>query len=200
MKLPLAYLAAALLAFPAAASGPKGKALSSTGAKALIFSDKVEFVIEGVVVSVDDGDTVRIRDGRNQLHKIRFSDIDAPETPHGAERPGQPHGRDARKALQALVLKKPARAECFELDMYQRSVCHVYAGSVNANLAQVRGGHAMANRTNPVRLSAEIYAAENDARAARRGLWQEAKPVPPWVWRKQCWKERRCDESQKNLR
>ena len=193
MKLPIALLAAALLAAPAAASGPKAKTLSSTGAKALIFSDKVEFVVEGLVVSVDDGDTVRIRDGKNQLHKIRFSDIDAPETPHGAERPGQPHGRDARTSLRALALKKPARAECFELDMYQRSVCHVYVANVNANVEQVRRGHAMANRTNPVRLQAEIYAAENDARAARRGLWQDAKPVPPWVWRRQCWKERKCE-------
>ena len=193
MKLANALLAALLIPLAAIASGPKTKTLSSTGAKALIFSDKVEYVIEGVVVSVDDGDTVRIRDNKNQLHKIRFSDIDAPETPHGAERPGQPHGRDSRKSLQALLLKKPARAECFELDMYQRSVCHVYVANVNANLEQVRRGQAMANRTNPVRLPAEIYAAENEARSARRGVWQDAKPVPPWVWRKQCWKERKCE-------
>lgn len=27
-------------------------------------------------------------------------------------------------------------------------------------------------------------AAENAARAARAGLWQDAKPVPPWEWRR----------------
>ena len=27
--------------------------------------------------------------------------------------------------------------------------------------------------------------AENEARSARRGLWQDADPVPPWDWRRQ---------------
>ena len=26
-------------------------------------------------------------------------------------------------------------------------------------------------------------AAEDDARAARRGLWSEREPMPPWEWR-----------------
>jgi endonuclease YncB( thermonuclease family) len=29
-----------------------------------------------------------------------------------------------------------------------------------------------------------LAAAEQKARAARRGLWADAKPVPPWEWRK----------------
>jgi endonuclease YncB( thermonuclease family) len=199
LRLATALLAAAqLFSLPADAREPKPRPLSSTGAKAVIFSDKVEFTVEGRVVSVDDGDTIRIRDADDRMHIIRFSDIDAPETPHGSDRPGQPHGREARKSLQALLLKRHARAECFELDMYKRAVCHVYAEGSNANVAQVKRGMAMANRTNPVRLPAEIYAAENSARAARLGLWRDAQPVPPWTWRRQCWKERKCDATGKN--
>jgi endonuclease YncB( thermonuclease family) len=28
-----------------------------------------------------------------------------------------------------------------------------------------------------------LHAVEAEARAARRGLWATAQPVPPWVWR-----------------
>ena len=30
---------------------------------------------------------------------------------------------------------------------------------------------------------ARLAAAERDARAARRGLWADKAPVPPWEWR-----------------
>jgi len=30
----------------------------------------------------------------------------------------------------------------------------------------------------------QLAAAEHKARAARRGLWPDAKTVPPWKWRK----------------
>jgi micrococcal nuclease len=30
---------------------------------------------------------------------------------------------------------------------------------------------------------ARLAAGERDARAARRGLWAEKAPVPPWEWR-----------------
>ena len=32
--------------------------------------------------------------------------------------------------------------------------------------------------------TAALDAAERNARAARRGLWADAEPVPPWEWRK----------------
>jgi endonuclease YncB( thermonuclease family) len=29
-----------------------------------------------------------------------------------------------------------------------------------------------------------LAALEQEARSARRGLWQDASPIPPWEWRK----------------
>lgn len=29
-----------------------------------------------------------------------------------------------------------------------------------------------------------LYALQDEAKAARRGLWFDAEPIPPWVWRK----------------
>jgi endonuclease YncB( thermonuclease family) len=37
-----------------------------------------------------------------------------------------------------------------------------------------------------------LPALEEQARRARLGLWREANPVQPWVWRYQCWKKSKC--------
>ncbi len=29
-----------------------------------------------------------------------------------------------------------------------------------------------------------LYAVQEEAKAERRGLWHDDKPVPPWEWRK----------------
>jgi endonuclease YncB( thermonuclease family) len=29
-----------------------------------------------------------------------------------------------------------------------------------------------------------LYAVQEEARAARRGLWADKKPTPPWEWRR----------------
>ena len=52
----------------------------------------------------------------------------------------------------------------------------------DANAEQVKRGTAWAYTkylTDP-----SIKELENDARFAKRGLWTEANPVPPWEWRK----------------
>ena len=38
---------------------------------------------------------------------------------------------------------------------------------------------------------ARLAAAERDARAAKRGLWADKAPVPPWEWRATA-KDRKC--------
>ena len=52
----------------------------------------------GVVVAVSDGDTVTVRDDKQQTHKIRLAGIDAPET-------RQPYGDRSRQSLIELAHK-----------------------------------------------------------------------------------------------
>ena len=35
---------------------------------------------------------------------------------------------------------------------------------------------------------------QSAARQARRGLWGDANPVAPWLWRENCWKRGLCDQ------
>lgn len=139
--------------------------------------------MEGVVLSVADGDTLtlRTRDGRKV--KVRLYGIDAPEVPH-KETPGQPHGAEARGALSARVRGREVAVEIVDEDDYGRSVGVVRDGPDDVNLAMVRAGHAWAYRKHlRPPYEAPYREAQRRARAERLGLWREPGAVPPWAFK-----------------
>jgi len=147
----------------------------------------------GRVVRVSDGDTLTFDTHDGSRLKVRLASIDAPETAHGAARKGQPFGEESTQALQRMAQGKAAELECFEVDRYQRHVCRVIVNGVDVNAEQVRLGMAMVYRANRryVRDSS-LYKIEEEAQAAKRGLWRSANPIPPWDWRKDCWQKNIC--------
>ena len=145
--------------------------------------------ITGKVVGVADGDTLTLdSEGRRVI--IRLSGIDAPER-------GQPFGRKSGDELRVLALHQVATAETHKQDRYGREVGTVEVGGKDLGLEQVRSGMAWVLQRYlkelPVERQAEYVAAEEAARTARRGLWSDGKPVPPWGWRK----ERHHDSSER---
>lgn len=146
-----------------------------------------EYRLSGQVIAVEDGDTLTIRGERHgKRHRIRLSDIDAPEIGHSG-RPGQPFGQAAADTLRGMALGRPATAQCFEADGYGRHVCHVYVGAAQLNAAMLQLGMAVtAERAAWIRNLAAA-AIEAEARAAGRGLWAAPDPVSPWAWRRGCW-------------
>ena len=138
------------------------------------------WTLVGEVVKVSDGDTVTLMDAEQASHKIRLAGIDAPERK-------QPWGQDARLALVTSVLHQTVSASCSKVDRYRRDVCTLRRGDVDLNLAQVQAGlawHYLAYAREQSPADALAYAeAELQARQASRGLWSDAQPVPPWVWR-----------------
>ena len=139
------------------------------------------WTVEGRVVSVSDGDTFTMLDRGKAQHKIRLSGIDAPEK-------GQAFGDRAKESLSRLVFDKAVEAHCHKKDRYRREVCRVMRGSVDVNLEQLRAGMAWWYREYAKEQSPQdredYVAAEDDARTRRVGLWKDAKPVPPWEWRR----------------
>ncbi len=139
-------------------------------------------ILNGRVVGVADGDTVTVLDASRQQHKIRLIGIDAPEKK-------MPYGNQSKQSLSDLVFDRQVQVEYNKKDRYGRTVGKIIVDGVDANLAQVKAGMAwhykryqreqsVADRT--------LYAqAEEQARASKRGLWEDADPVPPWNWRKQ---------------
>jgi micrococcal nuclease len=128
----------------------------------------------GRVLDVTDGDTVIVARGRGQV-TVRLFGIDAPE---GA----QAYGAESTSTLSRLVLGKVVDVDMKDVDQYGRLVASVSVGGVDVGEALVRAGAAWHYVQHALDATA-LAAAERDARAARRGLWQHASPQAPWLFR-----------------
>lgn len=126
------------------------------------------------VVSVHDGDTVMCIDDDKAQHKVRLFGIDAPEI-------GQAFGTKSRDKLAALAKGRTVEVEVQGEDRYGRTLARLEADGEDVNREMVKAGLAW----HYARYSddATLAAAQRDARAAKRGLWADKKPVPPWEWR-----------------
>lgn len=126
------------------------------------------------VVAVIDGDTVIVQHEKRKT-TVRLAGIDAPEK-------AQPFGALSRDALAALVLHKPVRVITRTVDDYGRVVALLQVGAINVNGEQLRRG--MAWEYSQYHADKALTALQADAQRARRGLWADARPVPPWEFRK----------------
>ena len=136
--------------------------------------------IEGRVVSVADGDTITVLDADKVQHKIRLAGIDAPEK-------RQAFGNRSKESLSELTYDKTVTVETDKRDKYGRQVGKVLVNGRDVNLVQVQRGFAWFYRQYQREQSSfdrKAYSdAEDAARAARRGLWVDVEPVPPWDYR-----------------
>jgi micrococcal nuclease len=132
-------------------------------------------LLTGKVVSVADGDTLTLlADGTTQV-RVRLHGIDAPER-------GQPFNRRSKDELSSLVFGKVVTVESLGEDRYDRTIGRVRVGGIDVNQHLVEQG--MAWHYKRYDQSATLSQAEERARKARRGLWQDPTSLPPWEWRK----------------
>jgi micrococcal nuclease len=132
---------------------------------------------DGVVASVTDGDTLRLKDGR----RVRLVQIDTPEVGGG-----ECYSRAARAQLLQLAapgtrvrLNTDPRLD--RVDRYGRLLAYVTVGRTNVNVELVRRGAATVYFYGGERgvHATELLAAGRAARAARRGLWGACRAA---VW------------------
>jgi endonuclease YncB( thermonuclease family) len=132
------------------------------------------------VVSVGDGDTLRVNDAGKRL-TIRMACIDAPET---AQRP---YGVASRQRLQELApVGSVVSLRPQTIDKNGRTVAEVFRNGQNVNLAMVSSGQAFAYRKYLAACDGSAYlGAEAAAQRKRVGVWAVPGGVQrPWDWRK----------------
>lgn len=136
--------------------------------------------LAGKVVKVADGDTVTVA-ANGRTYRVRFLGIDAPEH-------DQAGGQASKMALLTLAMGKSVTVKWMTTDRYGRIVGKVLVSGKDANLAQIRAGHAWFYRNYAKSMFPEdrepYAAAEREAREKRLGLWRDANPTPPWEWRR----------------
>jgi endonuclease YncB( thermonuclease family) len=155
----------------------------------LLFCSLAHADITGRVVSVIDGDTIRVLDADQVEYRVRLSGIDAPEK-------GQPYNKVSRKHLASLVAGKEVFVETGKQDIYGRVVGKVWVRpadcprcgkTLDVNYAQILAGMAWWYRYYAREQSPEdrgrYESAEEEARARQWGLWADPKPINPYEWR-----------------
>jgi endonuclease YncB( thermonuclease family) len=130
----------------------------------------------GTVVGIADGDTLTVLTNEKQEVKVRLAEIDAPER-------HQPYGARAKQSLSELCFGKQAEVLPRVKDRYKRTVARIKCSGVDANTEQVKRGMAWVYRR--YARDHNLYVMQHDAKAAKRGLWSDSSPVPPWEFRKQ---------------
>jgi endonuclease YncB( thermonuclease family) len=134
----------------------------------------------GRVVGVIDGDTLDILTAGFETLRVRLSGIDAPEL-------GQAFGRNAKAALSSLVFARSVAIEWRKRDRYDRVVAKVMLEGRDIAFEMLALGMAWHytrfEAEQPAADRREYADAQTRARVARRGLWADAAPVPPWDYR-----------------
>lgn len=132
------------------------------------------------LVSVGDGDTIRVRDGSGQPVTIRLACIDAPETAQGQS------GAMATGYLRQLVGNGPVEIRPQAVDRYGRTVAEVFVRGQNVNRQMVAAGAAFAYRDYLKGCDGPAYLrAEQQAETYRRGVWQApGGGQRPWDFRR----------------
>ena len=146
--------------------------------------------VTGRVVTVTDGDTIRVLDSYQVEHKVRLTGIDAPER-------GQPFNTVSRNHLASMVAGKEVRVESTKSDQYGRLLgkvwvqpvdCPACGKTLDANHAQVLSGMAWWYRyyaqEQPPEDRGRYESAEDEAKARKLGLWVDPKPINPYDWRR----------------
>lgn len=131
--------------------------------------------LRGKVVSIADGDTITVLDAANIQHKVRLQGIDAPEKK-------QAFGTKSKEDLSEKIGEKEVVVKWTEMDRYGRTLGEVTLGTRHVNLEMVQDG--MAWHYKQYSNSKELAEAEDEARKAKKGLWVDKKPLPPWEFRK----------------
>ena len=132
------------------------------------------------IARVVDGDTIDVGTTR-----VRLEGIDAPESGQTCHRRfigSWACGNSATDHLRKLVEGRTVECDNRGSDKFGRVLGVCYAGGVDINATMVREGLAWAF----VRYSSTYVAVEQEARAARRGIWT-ADNTPAWDYRRNAW-------------
>lgn len=144
----------------------------------ILFASPCAYAAEigGQVIAVVDGDTIDILH-HNRANRIRLHGIDCPEK-------GQPHGKRAKQAVSALVFAKEVIVQTHGLDKYGRTIGDVLLSDGRIlNHELVKDGWCWWYRKYAPN-DTELEKLESEARQARKGLWNDPAPIPPWNYRK----------------
>jgi endonuclease YncB( thermonuclease family) len=129
--------------------------------------------LTGHVIRITDGDNLIVVINNKQV-RVRLAGIDAPEE-------NQPFGTHSRESLSDLCFWKQVTVAPNGKDQYGRMFAKVRCGDIDAGEEQVKRG--MAWVYDRYIKDPSLIPLQDEAKAAKRGLWADSYLTPPWEWR-----------------
>lgn len=130
-----------------------------------------------------DGDSCFVDVGQPNWLEVRIEGIDSPESAWPGHWAAQPFSAQAKAFAERKLVGRKVRLQLEDdEDRYGRRVGEIFVDGQAFSQQLVRAGLAW---WNPRYTSNDptLRRLQVEARAAKRGLWSDARPVPPWVHR-----------------
>ena len=136
------------------------------------------WTLQGQVMAIVSGDTLRIRDDKKVQYTVRLAGVDAPEK-------FQAYGQRSLDSLRELAFQKYVTVE--GVGTGSPRVGRVRVEGRDVSLEQLQLGAVWYDKSRAQILSEpdrQAYVdAQEDARQRRAGLWRDKQPIPPWEYR-----------------
>ncbi len=134
----------------------------------LLFFHNISFAKTYIV----DGDSLYIKNV-----EIRLYGIDAPER-------GQAFNKAAARFLKSFIKGKALTYKVISKDRYKRSIALVYANDINLQAELIKNGFAWVYpRYCKQAICNDWKRLQEQAKASKKGLWQDKNPITPWDWK-----------------
>ncbi len=137
---------------------------------------ELDETVECKVTRVIDGDSLLVTDSKEGEYEVQLEGIDAPEAK-------QEFGKESAEALEKMVAGKSIKLTWKSKDNFGRPLAQVNDGEKHVNTEMLRAG--MAWHFKKYNKDESLAKVENEAKAAKKGLWAKESPVAPWDYRKE---------------
>ena len=136
--------------------------------------------LPAAVVKIVSGDTIHVF-VNGDVERVRYIGVTAPDPGDGGQA-GDPQGREALQFNRGLTNAKNVRLELDvqERDPEGRLLAYVWLGDVMVNAELIGHGFGQVVTGGPnVRHQEELLRRQEQARAAKVGIWKTAGAAPP---------------------
>lgn len=120
-----------------------------------------------------DGDSIIVVFNKKQI-SIELDGIDCPE-------PEQEFGKEAAEFTTSFVYKKKLTIDIRNYDEEDRMIGRVVVDGKDLSLILVEEG--LAWYVKDKNSDKKLAKAQKKAKKAKKGLWKQSKPTPPWTFR-----------------
>ncbi|MGD9628096.1 MAG: thermonuclease family protein [Pyrinomonadaceae bacterium] len=137
-------------------------------------------LVDGKVIRVENGDTITVQADGQEQYLVKLQAIDAPDL-------GQPYYEESKNSLTKLIRGKEVSVVVHATGPSGVMIGTVYRNGRDVSLSLLERGlawHYVRFPYQQTTANLKTYAeAQSIASAAGLGIWADASPVPPWVFR-----------------